>query len=214
MAKGISSGGVDFDDLFDPDVKGDGSTAWFVTSAGVALRYAKLSYGSKRADVGWRDSAGTDLSNYWAAKGTARYALPINGQTYSAGYSAPTNQTGTAFATVTVALTSNGIYTVTRGTRTGSTQLTSGTWETSPGSFDVRMIAEDNGGDSSGGYLDTGYRNAGTSASRTVSVPSASAQSKEAYGRIRILIARAGQGDGGIVSDTTMYTYLAVNGWV
>ncbi|MGO4222130.1 hypothetical protein AB4Y64_09800 [Lysobacter sp. TAF61] len=214
MAKGIYSGGVDFDDLFDPDVKGDGITAWWITSAGVPLRYAKLAYGSKRADVGWRDSAGVDVSNYWAAKGTARYALPINGQTFTAGYSAPTNQTGTAFATVTVALASNGTYTVTRGVRTGTTQLASGTWETSPGSFDVRMIAEDTGGDSSGGYVDTGYRNAGTSASRTVSVPSNSAQSKDGNGRIRIIISRAGQGDGGIVSDTTIYTNVAANGWV
>lgn len=69
-----NSAGVDFDDLFDPDVQGDGPTAPFLrTAAGVAVRYADISYGSKGPNVGYRTSAGVDVSNLWAAKGTARY---------------------------------------------------------------------------------------------------------------------------------------------
>lgn len=74
MAKGFTSGGVDFDDLFDPDVIGDGPAAPFLTSGGVSLKYAALAYGTKRADVGFRNSSGVDVSNLWAAKGTAVYA--------------------------------------------------------------------------------------------------------------------------------------------
>jgi len=214
MAKGIRSGGYDFDDLFDPDVKGDGPSVPNLRSGGAPLRYAAIKYGQKRADVGYRQD-GVDVSNFWAAKGTARYALPINGQHFSAGYSAPTNQSGSAFVNLSVILYNNGTYVVLRGDRYGNAQLASGTWESSwAAGYDVRMIAEDTAGSSTGGYQDTGYVNAGTSVGRTLSVPAASAQSKEGYARIRILIARAGQGDAGIVSDTTITTYLAVNGWV
>jgi len=77
MAKGFLSDGVDFDDLFDPDVVGDGPSATWLTSDGVALRYARLQYGQKRADVGFYDN-GVDVSNLWAAKGTAVYAKISN----------------------------------------------------------------------------------------------------------------------------------------
>lgn len=72
MASGYRSGGVDFDDLFDPDVMGDGPSAAGLRSGGTPLKYAALAYGSKRADVGYRQG-GSDVSNLWAAKGTAQY---------------------------------------------------------------------------------------------------------------------------------------------
>lgn len=72
MATGYRSGGVDFDDLFDPDVMGSGPAVAGMRSGGAPLKYAALSYGSKRADVGYRQN-GHDVSNLWAAKGTARY---------------------------------------------------------------------------------------------------------------------------------------------
>lgn len=70
MAKGFTSDGVDFDDLFDPDVMGDGPAAVWLENNDVPLRYAALAYGTKRADVGYDDN-GVDVSNLWAAKGTA-----------------------------------------------------------------------------------------------------------------------------------------------
>lgn len=215
MAKGARSGGIDFDDLFDPDIIGDGPSVPNLRSGGTPLRYAKLSYGTKRADVGYRQS-GVDVSNLWAAKGTARYALPINGQTFSAGYQSPTNEQGTAFATITVVLSNNGTYSVLRGFRTGTTTIASGTWHTFggvPTDFDVRMIAQDVSGSAAGGYVDTGYLNGGASASRSVSVQSNSVQEKEGIGRIRVIISRKNQGDGGIVSDTTVNTIVSAAGW-
>ena len=45
MAKGIRSAGWDFDDLFDPDVIGDGPSVANLRSGGAPLRYAALKYG-------------------------------------------------------------------------------------------------------------------------------------------------------------------------
>lgn len=66
------SGGIDFDELFDPDVMGDGPAAAGYSANGIALKYAALAYGTKRANVGYAQ-AGVDVSNLWAAKGTAVY---------------------------------------------------------------------------------------------------------------------------------------------
>ncbi|MGN0864362.1 MAG: hypothetical protein ACI4N1_13720 [Stenotrophomonas koreensis] len=65
---------MDFDDLFDPYVEGTKPPATGICVQGVDLnqRYAPLSYGTKRADVG-RRTGGVDVSNLWAAKGTAVY---------------------------------------------------------------------------------------------------------------------------------------------
>lgn len=95
MASGVKSKGVDLDDLFDPDIVGDGPVAAGIKSGGVALKYAALKYGTKRADVGIAD-AGVDVSNKWAAKGTASYALPINGQTFTGAYNIPNQGSGYA----------------------------------------------------------------------------------------------------------------------
>lgn len=73
MASGHRSGGVDFDDLFDPDVIGDGPVAGFLRRAdGSPLRYAHIQYGTQRADVN-RRSGNVDVARLWAAKGTASY---------------------------------------------------------------------------------------------------------------------------------------------
>lgn len=73
MANKFRRTGVDFDDLFDPDVMGNGPTAPGCRVNGVPLRYAHISYGTKRADVGYREN-GVDVSNKWAQKGSAVYA--------------------------------------------------------------------------------------------------------------------------------------------
>lgn len=82
------SKGVDFDNLFDPDVVGDGPAAADYKQGGVPIKYAALKYGTKRVDVGYKQ-AGVDVSNLWAAKGTASYKLPIDGQTFIQGDAAP-----------------------------------------------------------------------------------------------------------------------------
>lgn len=95
MTTNYRSGGVDFDSLFDPDVMGDGPTAPGYKVGGVPLKYAKLSYGTKRANVGYAQ-AGVDVSNLWAAYGTAVYSLPFDGQTYLQIYNIPAGNTGYA----------------------------------------------------------------------------------------------------------------------
>ncbi len=95
MASGVKSAGVDLDDLFDPDVVGDGPSAPGIQSGSVPLKYAAIKYGTKRADVGVAN-AGSDVSNLWAAKGTASYTLPINGQTFIGAYNIPNQSSGYA----------------------------------------------------------------------------------------------------------------------
>lgn len=95
MASGRRSRGVAFEDLFDPDIVGDGPTAAGYRSGGVLLRFAAIKYGTKRADVGYRVND-VDVSNLWAAKGTASYTLPFNGNTYTAAYNIPNGGSGYA----------------------------------------------------------------------------------------------------------------------
>lgn len=95
MASGVKSKGVDLDELFDPDIVGDGPIAAGIKSNGVAIKYAALKYGTKRADVGIAD-AGVDVSNKWAAKGTASYTLPINGNVYTASTNITAGNSGYA----------------------------------------------------------------------------------------------------------------------
>jgi hypothetical protein len=83
-----NSAGADTDDLFDPDVEDNGYVATFMRdSNGNGLHYASASYGTPGAAIGYRDANGNDVGPQWAAKGTASYALPINGNTYTAAYS-------------------------------------------------------------------------------------------------------------------------------
>lgn len=69
----------EFDDLFDPDVIGDGPVAsWLRRADGTPLRYAHIRYGQKIADVGRRREDGLDVTNLWAGKGTTNYWSVIN----------------------------------------------------------------------------------------------------------------------------------------
>lgn len=82
-----SSAGVNLDDVFDPFVEGtqlDTSTGWNdVEGNDIFNRYAPLSFGAQAAVTRLNDKKGRDLNQWWAAKGTASYALPINGQEFS-----------------------------------------------------------------------------------------------------------------------------------
>ncbi|HKY46151.1 MAG TPA: hypothetical protein VJM50_23875 [Pyrinomonadaceae bacterium] len=73
MAKGYRKDGIDFDSRFDPDVIGDGPSTPNARSGGTPLKYAHIMYGTKGPDVGYRQG-GVDVSNLWAAIGTATYA--------------------------------------------------------------------------------------------------------------------------------------------
>lgn len=84
MSNAIASKGVSLANIFDPYVAG--TTKARATSIGDASNdtsnlYANIIYGSAAAATGIK-SENADLNTLYAAKGTANYALPINGNTY------------------------------------------------------------------------------------------------------------------------------------
>lgn len=116
-----NSSGVDFDSLFDPYVQGTSPAATGLrlsTGVDLAGRYAPISFGTKGPDVGFRTSAGLDVSNLWAAYGTASYALPINGNSY-------TNSVIGGSAGLLFNMKSDGTYSITKNS---GAVLASGTW--------------------------------------------------------------------------------------
>lgn len=101
MPTGYKSGGIDFDDLFDPYVTGTppAATGYRVAGVDLAGRYAPLVYGTQRADVGYRIAGGADVATLWAAKGTATYVDPNCGlpaliEAQANGTSGPLTATG------------------------------------------------------------------------------------------------------------------------
>lgn len=155
MPSGYRSGGVDFDELFDPDVMGNGPTAPGYRANGQALRYAHIQYGSKGPDVGRREG-GVDISNKWARKGSAVYALGFNGKGYSATSSAPTDGTQNPTARLSLTINSNGTWQISRTVLgsiggNGGVTLETGSWLPSghsAGDYQVQFSGSASGGGS------------------------------------------------------------------
>ena len=194
MAKSISSGGVDFDDLFDPDVKGDGPSAAWITSGGVALKYAALAYGTKRADVGWANSSGVDVSNLWAAKGTAIYQIPgLQGQLFNAGDQALTSQSSVS-ASVSFSIKPDGTWTATGNTSRGQVSWSpkSGTWlpaGQSAADYEVQFIMSTSGAPPA--TVTNGaaaYSNCGTQRTCSLTLPTAGGTSFERYASASVTV--------------------------
>lgn len=121
-----NTSGVDFDSLFDPYVQGTAPSATGLRlSSGVDLagRFAPITFGSKGPDVGFRTSAGGDVSNLWAASGTAKYNLPIDGTSYTSTQSGVNGSAQLVFN-----MNSDGTYSIVRGVRGVTTTMASGTW--------------------------------------------------------------------------------------
>lgn len=217
MASGYRSQGVDFDDLFDADVMGNGPAADALRrQGGQPLRYAHLQYGQKRADVGFR-LGGQDVSNLWAAKGTATYTLPINGQAFSAHNQSRTNSSGSAVATVTFIIDSNGTYRILQnttggGNNTGSDPI-SGTWlpaGATVGEYDVQFEAANVGAASiSNGAPSYSSCTASRSVAASVSVPAASLDNVYAEVTLIIRLRRSN----GAVSTTQIVAKVGAAGW-
>lgn len=93
--------GVPLHELFDPDIMGDGPAAPGFRESNVPLKFASIAHGSKGPDVKKR-SGGVDISNLWAAAGTAVYvsldAFPELIESIAEGSSAPvTSSSGFTF---------------------------------------------------------------------------------------------------------------------
>lgn len=213
MAKGFTSGGVDFDDLFDPDVVGDGPSASFLTSGGVALKYAALAYGTKRADVGFRNSSGVDVSNLWAAKGTAIYKLGFDGKSYSAaGISGPD---GESFGKVKISLFTDGTWTVQRSTRQSPSWsvVDSGVWLPAGGTaadYSVKFSHVDSG--TNPADLDVTndaatYQGLGITREITFLISGAVDDVKSASSSVTASLLRPG----GVASDSTANVFVSAN---
>lgn len=215
MARGYRFQSVDFDDLFDPDIMGNGPSVANLRSGG-ALRYAAIAYGSKRPDVGYRQG-GVDVSNLWAAKGTATYTLPINGQAFSAHNQSRTNSSGSAVATVTFIIDSNGTYRILQnttggGNNTGSDPI-SGTWlpaGATVGEYDVQFDAANVGAASiSNGAASYSSCTASRSVAASVSVPAASLDNVSAEVTLIIRLRRSN----GAISTTHIVAKVGAAGW-
>lgn len=132
----INGADVSFDELFDEDIIGDGPTAPFLEIGGVPVKYAALSYGTKRADVNFETAAWLDVANLWAAKGTATYinqnAIPSSIESYQQNSAAPVT------ATVSFSFKRDGT------TDCAPSEVGSGIWKTPPAAnagddYDIRF---------------------------------------------------------------------------
>jgi len=217
MTSGYRFQGVDFDDLFDADVMGDGPTAAGLRRLGGSpLRYAHVRYGQRRPDVGYR-IGGQDVAGLWAAKGTAAYTLPINGQAFSAHNQSRTNASGSAVATVTFIIDSNGTYRILRNTTGGgnnnASDPISGTWlqaGTTVNEYDVQFEAANVGAASiSNGAPSYAPCTASRSVAASVSVPAASLENVSAEVTLIIRLRRSN----GAVSTTQIYALVGAAGW-
>jgi len=83
-----NAAGQNPEDVYEPDVVGDGPTAaiggiGYRRADGTLLKFAARKYGTAAPNHGYRLADGRDFSALWCKKGTASYGLPIDGQTYS-----------------------------------------------------------------------------------------------------------------------------------
>lgn len=174
---------INFDELFDPYVQGGQArtSGYAVNGNGpdLSTRYAPLAVGQKRADVGYL-SGGVDVSNLWAAKGTATYSLGFNGGYYARSALALTNQQGTVSASVGLIINSDGTWLITSSsTRDGTRTEASGTWLPAGGSvgdYEVQFgVATSQGGGGSVSNSAPSYQNLGASRSVGISASAAAA---------------------------------------
>jgi len=217
---GFRFGSTHFDDLFDPDIVGDGPVAEGLKVGASAVRYAKLSYGSKRANVGISVPGVGDVSNLWAAKGTAVYSIPgLGGKQLSAIDQALTNQPNVS-ASASVTINHLGQWSVGASTSLGAgvsvPAPTSGVWPpagTSVGDHEVQFVVTSSGE----GTLTNGapsYASCTSSRSVTLSLPSRSANNgieRIASAAITIRLRRISTGQ---VTNTNVGMYLRTVGFL
>lgn len=125
MSNAIASKGVSLVNIFDPYVTGTTKArASGIDDAGndTSNLYANIIYGSAAAATGIK-SENADLNALYAAKGTASYALPIDGSTFTGANHLIAPNTGSAF--ISFGSTSS-TWTVTGSLNFGSTVLASG----------------------------------------------------------------------------------------
>lgn len=183
MSSGQRVGGFALEDLFDPDIVGNGPVATgYRDSNGQPLRFAHIQYGARRSDVGRRQN-GSDLAALWAAKGTAAYSLAFQGGNYARSALALTNQQGSVVASVSLTIGSDGTWAIySSSTRDGSRLEATGGWLTAGaavGDYEVQFsVATSNGGGGSVSNGAPGFQNASTSRSVGISATAVAASTQ------------------------------------
>lgn len=201
---------VDLEQLFDPDVRGDGPTASFLRYPdGTPLRFAAIQYGSKGPDVGYAPIDGSDVSNLWAAAGTAVYALPFDGSQYATSVQAQSGQGGTITAVTRFDVTAAGVFNVQRGTgnpQTGSVLLGGGPVS----EYSYRAIIQASQGTVNNGAATLAPVTGGLrSISVSSTVPAASAGAVTSDASVRFELYR----NGVLISQSTFGLRATASGW-
>lgn len=132
--KSKAAGNPNLDAVFDPYVQGTPVPATGLLAdaslggGDIANRYAPLVYGSPAAATGLltKQAGHADLNTLFAAFGTAVYALPINGNTYTGAYNIPVG--GTGYTTIGFSSTPSGYQVYYANPATSKTVLASGTF--------------------------------------------------------------------------------------
>lgn len=198
-----NSAGADLEDLFEA---GTVQAAGFRLSNGSNLAFAARGGATKAPDVGFRDNAGSDLSNLWLPKGAAPPVLGFDGQSYSANAQAPSGGTTDPQSQLTLALNPAGDWTVTRFVQgaafgNGSTVVASGTWLPSgqaAADYEVQFtIGHSGDGTVTNGAATFSSLTVGRIARLNVSVPAVSPQIGTAAATITCALRRIGQAASG-----------------
>ncbi len=123
---GYKAAGNDLENLYDPDIIGNGYLAAGMKVGGNAgTRYASAAYGTPGPYCGFNATGVGDVGKQWAGKGTAVYALSCNGQSFSDNNQSR-GQAGFKFL-----VSANGTWQIQRWRSTSSiTTVASGTWLT------------------------------------------------------------------------------------
>ena len=225
MTSGIASKNVDLDSIFDPWLSGTSKARATGIAKGAApgtdlnALYAPLIYGSSAAATGIQ-SQGADLNTLFASKGTAKYSLPINGQTY--GATENTGSTGGASATLTVTLHADGTYDViafqSKHVPTNTTRA-SGTWNTFGGPssgfqvlYTLTTVSEEGSASSTNGAPSYTTLSADVAAKVQANAASPSSGSNDITCTLRIQIRNASTGQ--VVSDSTLTITAGADGSV
>jgi hypothetical protein len=225
VTSGIASKNVDLDSIFDPWLSGTSKARATGIAKGAApgtdlnALYAPLIYGSSAAATGIQ-SQGADLNTLFAAKGTAKYSLPINGQTY--GASENTGASGGASATLTVTLHADGTYDViafqSKHVPTNTTRA-SGTWNTfgAPSSgfqvlYTLTTVSEEGNAGSGNGASTYTTLNTDVAASVNATATSPSSGANDITCTLRIQIRNTSSGQ--VVSDSSLTITAGADGSV
>jgi hypothetical protein len=120
--------GVGLDQIFDPYVSGTKAAITNYTVSGVDLKdiFAPIYLGTSAAVTNYKVK-GADLNTIFAAYGTARYALPFNGTTFSGAYTSG-NVTSNMLARATLLINADGTYSIVTIGNNVTTTAASGTW--------------------------------------------------------------------------------------